>query len=90
VAVRRLKNIMWIPKPVYDYAPSFWLFLGALFLAGAIYLDLPDGLGAAYYMFAIFCVGHAIWTLVARRRSRQQRSLHGDEEAPRPAKDSDT
>jgi hypothetical protein len=88
VDVRRLKTIMWIPKPIYEYAPLFWLLLGILFLAGAVYLDLPDGLRAAYYVFTIFCAGHAVWTLVARRRSRQQRSLQGGEEAPRPAKDS--
>lgn len=81
---------MWIPKPIYDHAPLFWLALGILFLGGAVYLDFPDGLRAAYYVFAVFCAAHAIWTFVARRRSREQSNLHGDEEAPRPAKDSST
>jgi hypothetical protein len=81
---------MWIPKPIYDHAPSFWLALGALFLGGAVYLDFPDGLRAAYYVFAIFCAGHAISTFVARRRFRQQSNPHGDEKTPRPAKDSTT
>jgi hypothetical protein len=52
---------MWIPKPIYDHAPLFWLLLGALFLAGAIYLNFSDGLRAAYYVFAVFCFAHAVW-----------------------------
>lgn len=63
---------MWIPKPIYDHAPVFWLLLGALFLAGGIYLKFPDGLTAAYYVFATFCFAHAAWTFFARRRFRQQ------------------
>ena len=80
---------MWIPKPIYDHAPSFWFLLGVLFLAGAVYLSFPDGLRAAYYVFAVFCFAHAIWTFVARRRYRQQRDLQVEREAPEPAENSD-
>lgn len=62
---------MWIPKPIYDHAPSFWLLLGVLFLAGGIYLDFPDALRAAYFVFATFCFSHAAWTFFARRRNRR-------------------
>ena len=81
---------MWIPRPLYDHAPSFWMLLGTLFLGGAVYLDLPDGLRAAYCVFAIFCAGHALWTFVARWRFRQQRNSHGGAEAPPPTEDGDT
>lgn len=63
---------MWVPKPIYDHAPSFWLLLGALFLAGGIYLDFSDGLRAAYFVFATFCFSHAAWTFLARRRNRRE------------------
>jgi hypothetical protein len=63
---------MWIPKPIYDHAPSFWLLLGLLFLAGGVYLNFPDALRLAYFVFATFCCGHAVWTFLARRRFRQQ------------------
>ena len=63
---------MWIPKPIYEHAPSFWLLLGLLFLAGGIYLNFPDALRVAYFVFALFCCGHAIWTYLARRRFRLQ------------------
>ena len=63
---------MWIPKPIYDHAPLFWLLLGSLFLAGGIYLNFSDGLQATYFVFAVFCFGHAAWTFFARRRHRQR------------------
>ena len=81
---------MWIPKPIYDHAPLFWLLLGALFLAGAIYLSLSDGLRAAYYVFAVFCFAHAVWTFVARRRFRQQRALSGAEQAREPVENTES
>jgi hypothetical protein len=81
---------MWIPKPIYDHAPSFWFVLGILFLAGAVYLSFPDALRAAYYVFATFCFGHATWTFVARRRFRRESKLQAGAEAPAPAVDPET
>ena len=81
---------MWIPKPIYDHAPSFWFILGVLFLAGAVYLSFPDGLRAAYYVFATFCFVHAVWTFMARRRFREDGRMQVREEAPEPAEDTDT
>jgi hypothetical protein len=43
-----------------------------LFLAGGVYLNFPDALRLAYFVFATFCCGHAVWTFLARRRFRQQ------------------
>lgn len=63
---------MWVPKPVYDHAPSFWLLLGVLFFAGGFYLEFSDGLRAAYFVFGTFCFSHAAWTFLARRRNRRQ------------------
>ena len=71
---------MWIPKPIYDHAPLFWFLLGALFLAGGIYLNFSDGLTAAYFVFATFCFSHAAWTFFARRRHRQQAEARSLEE----------
>lgn len=81
---------MWIPKPIYDHAPAFWFLLGVLFLAGAIYLNFSDGLRAAYYVFALFCFAHAIWTYVARRRSRQQQSPQVRDEPPGAAENTES
>ena len=81
---------MWIPKPIYDHAPLFWLLLGVLFLAGGIYLNFSDGLKAAYFVFATFCFSHAAWTFVVRRRSRQQRSPHASEQASERAESTES
>ena len=71
---------MWIPKPIYDHTPTFWLLLGLLFLAGGIYLDFPHALRTAYFVFATFCCGHVVWTFLARRRFRQQAELQSIDE----------
>jgi hypothetical protein len=81
---------MWIPKPIYDHAPLFWLLLGALFLAGGIYLGFSDALRAAYFVFAVFCFAHAAWTFVARRRFRQQREPAPGDRSPEPAKSTES
>ena len=65
---------MWIPKSLYDHAPLFWLLLGGLFLAGAVYLGFATGLKSVYYVLGAFCFGQAIWTFVARRRYRKRHS----------------
>jgi hypothetical protein len=72
---------MWVPKPIYDHAPSFWLLLGVLFLAGGAYLDFSDGLRAAYFVFATFCFSHAAWTFLARRRNRREAEARSMAEA---------
>jgi len=81
---------MWIPKPIYDHTPTFWLLLGLLFLAGGIYLDFPDALRIAYFVFATFCCGHAVWTFLARRRFRQQAELEPIDERTDPVKSTES
>lgn len=71
---------MWIPKPLYDHAPLFWMLLGALFLAGAVYLNFSDALEVAYFVFAAFCFTHSAWTFLARRRHRRQAALQSADE----------
>ena len=72
---------MWIPKPLYDHAPLFWFFLGALFLAGGIYLGFGESLRIAYFVFAVFCFGQSAWTFFARRRFRRQAQQQASEES---------
>jgi len=75
---------MWIPKPIYDHAPLFWFSLGALFLAGGLYLGFEDGLKVAYFVFAAFCAGQGTWTFFARRRYRRQAESQTPEESVEP------
>lgn len=81
---------MWIPKPIYDHAPFFWLLLGALFFAGGVYLNLSDGLQAAYFVFTTFCLGHAVWTFFARRRFRREAAAGSTDDSPEPAESTES
>jgi len=81
---------MWIPKPIYDHAPLFWFLLGALFFAGGVYLNFPDGLKAAYFVFATFCFSHAVWTFVARRRFRREAAARSLDDSPEPAESTES
>lgn len=76
---------MWIPKSLYDHAPLFWFLLGALFLAGGLFLGFGDGLRIAYFVFAVFCIGQSAWTLFARRRYRRQAEQQQSEGTAEPA-----
>ena len=39
---------MWLPKPVYDKAPHYWLWLGLLFVIFGAYLGLQDEMIYSY------------------------------------------
>jgi len=76
---------MWLPKPMYEHAPSFWLLLAVLFLAGGLYLNFTDALRVAYFVFAAFCFAHAAWTFLARRRFRRDAAARAAAESAEPA-----
>jgi len=68
---------MWLPTPLYELIPRFWLVLGFLFIAYGIYLglDLPPSLGALIMGF--FCIAYGIGIALIRARHRQTRSEDG-------------
>ena len=72
---------MWLPTPLYERIPSFWLVLGFMFIAYGIYLglDLPPSLGAL--IMGLFCIAYGIGIAVIRSRHRQTHSEDGDSPA---------
>jgi len=72
---------MWLPTPLYELIPRFWLVLGFLFIAYGIYLglDLPPSLGALIMGF--FCIVYGIGIALIRSRHRQTESENGDSPA---------
>jgi hypothetical protein len=44
----------------------------------------------ANYVFAAFSCGHALWTLLVRRRFRQQAELQSIDERSEPVKNTET
>jgi len=63
---------MWIPNPVYDRAPHYWLFLGLLLIIVGIYLGIEIN---SMYMYLGVAAGLAacIWALrVFSKRGEKQ------------------
>lgn len=68
---------MWIPTPVYEKAPHYWLLLGLLFIVVGSYLGLQDGRS---FMFGGVAVGIAccLWSIRVFSKRAQSR-VDGDE-----------
>ena len=75
---------MWLPTPIYDRLPQFWLLMGLLFMSGGTYIGFEYSLSFAYFGVGIAC---AIWSLsvfAMRQRSRQEAGNDADGERSRP------
>ncbi len=62
---------MWLPTPIYERLPQFWLLMGLLFMSGGTYIGFDYSLSFAYFGVGFAC---AIWSLkifAMRQRSRQ-------------------
>ncbi len=59
---------MWLPTPLYERVPQFWLLLGLLFMSSGTYLGFDYALSFAYFGVGFACF---IWSgTVFVRRSR--------------------
>jgi len=59
---------MWLPTPVYERVPQFWLLLGLLFMSSGTYLGFDYALSFVYFGVGFVCV---IWSgTVFVKRSR--------------------
>jgi len=63
---------MWLPAPIYERVPQFWLLLGLLFFAFGLYLGFEFELIFAYLALGSLCVARSIWIFLARRVYRAQ------------------
>ncbi len=66
---------MWIPTPIYERIPRFYILAGLLFMASCLYLGFDFRLTYVYLGTGIFCF---IWGLriFAKRLSYRGASLH--------------
>jgi hypothetical protein len=64
---------MWIPTPIYERIPRFYILAGLLFLSSCFYLGFDFRLTYVYLGTGIFCF---IWGLriLARRLSHREAS----------------
>ena len=70
---------MWLPEPIYERLPQFWLLLGLIFIAFGIYLGLDisaaEGSAIAGIICALYGAGVRIVRIQHRRRVMNADSL---------------
>ena len=59
---------MWLPTPIYERVPQFWILLGLLFMSSGTYLGFDYSLSFIYFAVGFACV---VWSgVIFVRRSR--------------------
>ena len=80
---------MWLPTPVYERIPQFWLLLGLLFMSSGTYLGFDYSLSFVYFGAGFACSIWSLWVfsmrLKARRDQRQHPILEKPEDQPASA-----
>jgi hypothetical protein len=61
---------MWLPTPIYQRIPDFWLLLSLLFFALALYIGIEFDLFLLYLVVGVACLCRAIWIYSARLHYR--------------------
>jgi hypothetical protein len=51
---------MWLPTPIYERIPQFWLLLGLLFMSSGTYLGFDYSLSFVYFGVGFAC---CVWSL---------------------------
>lgn len=80
---------MWIPAPIYERLPQFWLLLGLLFMASGVFLGFEYWLSFVYLGVGGCCCGWSVWTLTTRlahRRPANDAAAEKAADSSRPAK----
>ena len=73
---------MWLPTPIYERVPLFWLLLGLLFMSSGTYLGFEHSLTKVYFGTGIICCFWGAWIFVRRLRNRQAPKAGGRHKAP--------
>ena len=77
---------MWLPTPIYERLPQFWLLLGVLFMASGTFLGFDFGLTFVYFAVGFSCCMWSMWAFTMRLRNRitPQQTQHQAEPAEQP------
>jgi hypothetical protein len=62
---------MWLPTPVYERVPQFWILIGLLFMSSGTYLGFDYSLSFVYFAAGFACV---IWSVVIYVKRSRYRS----------------
>ncbi len=63
---------MWLPTPVYERLPQFFLLLGLLFVANGLYLGFDFGVAFVYIGFGMWCSAYGVGIFIVRMVRRSQ------------------
>jgi len=61
---------MWLPTPIYERLPQFWLLLGLLFMTSGTYLGFDYTLSFFYFGLGFACCLWSLWVFSTRLRHR--------------------
>jgi threonine/homoserine/homoserine lactone efflux protein len=62
---------MWLPTPIYERIPQFWLLLGLLFMSSGTYLGFDYGLSFLYFGVGFVCSLWSLWIFSLRAHARR-------------------
>jgi hypothetical protein len=63
---------MWLPTPIYERIPQFWLLLGLLFMTSGTYLGFEYSLSFVYFGVGFACCAWSLWIFSMRLHHRNQ------------------
>ncbi|MEM7282136.1 MAG: hypothetical protein AAF438_10965 [Pseudomonadota bacterium] len=70
---------MWLPKPIYESLPFFYILTGVLFIAGAAYLASWLWSAPYYMVFGYLCVVSGGVLLLKRLSYRRNKTVEQQE-----------
>ena len=80
---------MWLPKPLYEAIPYFYIVAGLLFVAGASLMMYWRWDSTLFFVFSIICLISGTFVFLKRRHFRKLAGKESDatpgEEAPSEA-----
>jgi len=62
---------MWLPTPIYERIPQFWLLLGLLFMSSGTYLGFDYSLSFLYFGVGFACSIWSLWIFSVRAHARR-------------------
>jgi hypothetical protein len=65
---------MWLPAPVYERIPQFWLLLGLLFMSSGTYLGFDYAFSFVYFGVGFACVSWGACVFLLRLRHRKNKT----------------
>ena len=63
---------MWLPTPIYERVPQFWLLLGLLFMSSGTYLGFDYALSFLYFGVGFICAVWSLWIFSMRATARKE------------------